>query len=81
MLSRRQSKLTTVTLTTVLTGVVVLTLSACSGKKIEKMPDMELVAKNNECLNMNDPAPAMIFACKNYKQECERRRTLGRYIC
>jgi hypothetical protein len=55
-------------------------LAGCE-REIESMPDNELAAKYSECLTMNDPAPAMIFACKNYKRECERRRKKGRYVC
>jgi hypothetical protein len=57
-----------------------LFMSACESKW-EKMPDDELAAKASECLNMNDPAPAMIQVCKNYKRECERRRKTGKYVC
>ena len=61
--------------------VSLLLLSACESKW-EKMPDDELSAKASECMNMNDPAPAMIQVCKNYKRECERRfKELGRYVC
>ncbi len=55
-------------------------LSACESKW-EKMPDDELAAKNSDCYGMNDPAPAMIQVCKNYKRECERRRAQGVYVC
>ena len=57
-----------------------LLLTACESKW-ETMPDDELAAKSSECLNMNDPAPAMIQVCKNYKRECDRRRKTGRYVC
>ena len=57
-----------------------LLLTACESKW-EVMPDDELATKSSECLNMNDPAPAMIQVCKNYKRECERRRKTGRYVC
>lgn len=50
--------------------------------KWSKMPDDELAAKRAECLNMNEPAPAMIQVCENYKRECDRRREdEGRYVC
>lgn len=49
--------------------------------KWEKMPDDELAVKSSECYGMNDPAPAMIQVCKNYKRECERRREEGNYVC
>ncbi len=50
--------------------------------KWEKMPDDELASKRAECMNMNDPAPAMIQVCKNYKRECDRRREEEkRYVC
>jgi hypothetical protein len=55
-------------------------LSACESKW-ESMPDDELAAKNSECFGIDDPAPAMIQVCKNYKRECERRRTQGIYAC
>ena len=58
----------------------VLLLAACESKW-EAMPDDELAAKSSECMNMNDPAPAMIQVCKNYKRECERRRKTGKYVC
>lgn len=55
-------------------------LSGCESKW-ESMPDDELAAKNSECYNISDPAPAMIQVCKNYKRECERRRSQGIYAC
>ncbi len=55
-------------------------LSACESKW-EKMPDDELAAKNAECYTIDDPAAAMIQVCKNYKRECERRRSQGIYAC
>lgn len=56
-------------------------LAGCESKW-EKMPDDELAVKAGDCLNMNDPAPAMIQVCKNYKRECERRLAdTGRYVC
>ena len=55
-------------------------LSACESKW-EKMPDDELAAKNAECYTIDDPAAAMIQVCKNYKRECERRRSEGIYVC
>ena len=55
-------------------------LSACESKW-ESMPDDELAAKNSDCYGIDDPAPAMIQVCKNYKRECERRRTQGIYAC
>lgn len=55
-------------------------LSACESKW-DKMPDDVLAAKYSECLNMNDPAAAMIQVCKNYKRECEKRRERGIYAC
>ena len=55
-------------------------LAGCESKW-EKMPDDELAAKNSDCYGMNDPAPAMIQVCKNYKRECERRRSQGIYAC
>lgn len=57
-----------------------LFLSACESKW-ENMPNDELAAKSVECFNMNDPAPAMIQVCKNYKRECERRRENGVFVC
>ena len=59
-------------------GTVVL--AACN-EKWSSMSDQELAAKSAECLNMNDPAPAMIQVCKNYRRECERRRSNGVYVC
>lgn len=59
-------------------GMVFLT--ACESKW-ENMPNDELAAKSVECFNMNDPAPAMIQVCKNYKRECERRRENGVFVC
>lgn len=57
-------------------------VAGCGNSKFEKMPDMELAAKNTECLTMNEPAPAMIFACENYAKECKRRREEEkRYVC
>lgn len=55
-------------------------LAACE-RDIHKISDQELIEKRNECMSMNDPAPAMIFACENYKRECKRRRELGRFLC
>lgn len=61
--------------------VSVVTLVGCS-REIEKVSDEELRAKWSECVDMNDPAPAMLFACENYKKECERRgKETGRYVC
>jgi len=58
-----------------------LVLSACS-RPIEEISDDELQRKFGECAAMNDPAPAMIFACENYERECRRRNEKsGRYIC
>lgn len=55
-------------------------MAACESKW-EKMPDDVLAAKASDCLYMTDPGTAMIQVCKNYKRECERRRSLGKYIC
>ncbi|MEE8058958.1 MAG: hypothetical protein V3T17_14150 [Pseudomonadales bacterium] len=55
-------------------------LTACESKW-EKMPDDILAAKDSECRNNNDQAAAMIQVCKNYKRECERRRSIGVYVC
>jgi hypothetical protein len=61
--------------------LAILFISACESKW-EAMNEDELVEKASRCLNMNDPAPAMIQVCKNYKRECERRfKETGRYIC
>jgi hypothetical protein len=57
-----------------------LFMAACESKW-EKMPDDELAEKASECLNLNDPGPAMLQVCKNYKRECERRRKTGKYVC
>jgi hypothetical protein len=55
-------------------------LAACDSKW-KQMPNDQLAAKSVECYNMNDPAPAMIQVCKNYKRECERRRENGIFVC
>jgi len=60
--------------------IAMIFMAGCESKW-EKMPDDELAMKSAECYNMNDPAPAMIQVCKNYKRECERRRDNGVYIC
>lgn len=60
--------------------VSILLLTACE-RDIHKVSDQDLIEKRNECMSMNDPAPAMIFACENYKKECKRRRELGRFLC
>ena len=61
-------------------GACLALLLGCENKWT-KMPDDELAAKSAECLNMNDPAPAMIQVCKNYERECKRRRDNGIYVC
>lgn len=63
-----------------LLGILIIALSACE-RDIHKMSDQELVKKRTECMTMKDPAPAMIYACDNYKRECKRRRELGRFLC
>lgn len=55
-------------------------ITACNDKWAE-MPDAELAAKSVECINIRDPAPAMIQVCENYRRECERRRSNGVYVC
>lgn len=64
-----------------LLGTVLLFTQGCE-RPIEQISDDELQRKFEECSNMNDPAPAMIFACENYQRECERRnKEKGRFIC
>ena len=51
-------------------------------KEIEKVSRIELREKWRDCERTRDPAVAMVFACKNYKKECERRRKeLKRNVC
>jgi hypothetical protein len=50
-----------------------LLLIACS-KKIESVSDEYLREKMLDCRMTREPAPALVFACKNYRSECERRR-------
>lgn len=68
-------------ISTTLVLTFVMALGACD-RKIEQISDSDLTKKRNECRNMRDPAPAMIFACDNYARECKRRREVqGRFVC
>ena len=63
-----------------LIGGVLMTLTACEGGAIMKMPDKELRAKMSECRSFRNPSSVKAQACANYKRECERRRE-ERYVC
>jgi len=66
----------------ILLGCVLLIISAGCQREIEKVSDDDLRAKYSECYDMNEPGAAMIMACKNYKEECDRRsKEIGRFIC
>ncbi len=61
-------------------GLVLFTVG-CE-KEIEKVSNVKLREKWQECEYTRNPAPAMGFACENYRKECERRRKeLKRNVC
>lgn len=63
-----------------LAACVVLLLVAC-GNSIEKMDDHDLRQKVYECENAQDPTTVDVQACRNYRRECERRKSAGHYVC
>lgn len=69
----------------ILAGLVVSTalLAGCEGGgNLKGLSDDELVEKVSECVDMNEPGPAMVLACENYQRECKRRREeTGIYVC
>ncbi len=61
--------------------VITILVTGCD-KEIEKVSDIELRAKWRDCERTRDPGTGMVFACKNYKKECERRKKeLKRNVC
>jgi hypothetical protein len=63
-----------------LAACVVLILAAC-GSSIEKMDDHDLRQKVYECENASDPTTVDVQSCRNYRRECERRKSAGHYVC
>ncbi len=56
-------------------------LSACDGGVMKGMPNQELVAKRDECVQRNPTSPGKVTACENIRKECERRRKEGNFAC
>ncbi len=54
-------------------------LASCEGS-LDGMPDAELQEKVFEC-SKPGLSPGMAITCDNYRRECERRRSLGRFVC
>lgn len=55
-------------------------LGACDGG-MNDMPNQELVAKRDECVQRNPTSPGKVTACENIRKECERRRKDGNFAC
>ncbi len=55
-------------------------LSACDGG-MKGMPNQELVAKRDECVQRSPTSPGKVTACENIRKECERRRKGGNFAC
>lgn len=55
-------------------------LAACDGG-MKGMPNQELVAKRDECVQRNPTSPGKVTACENIRKECERRRKGGNFAC
>ena len=63
-----------------LTFALGLLAAAGCGSQMEDISDAELQEKVYECRS-SSLSPGMAIACDNFRRECERRRSEGRFVC
>ncbi len=64
--------------TLITSGIVI---SACGKGSLAELDNLEIAAKNDECLRKEPTSPGRVTACENIRKECESRRKKGNYAC